>query len=249
MEKALKKVKDVVMHILITLNKSDPMDILANMQSKERDRLIEFGKQTFVKLHPDRLNMEIFKEFLQEIRKFTYRYFARFINVDHFLSEVSRLKCTHVVSVLDCCRETLTKGAKSVEENTITERLEKQGIVDKEKTRFIGAAATLYAAQDGEKADAGSSDSRFSPMIRAWVTFLLGNKGGMYPDVLAHFAWKDERMCDLKIKSTKAIQFVKGPRKPIKNMEFLEGLAKIVFESFPDEYILAFQKLHNDNIF
>jgi hypothetical protein len=115
MQEILKNVKDTVIHVLKTLNKNDHMEILANMVSKERDELISYTKQEFVKLDPERLNLGVLKEFIQNIRKFIHMFYAKFIDIDSYIEKLQNTPSTNVISVLECCRESKTKG-KTVEE-------------------------------------------------------------------------------------------------------------------------------------
>ena len=51
-----------------------------------------------------------FDDVIKETLRFLHVYFKKFINLDDYVYEISRMANTNVISLFDCCREIKEKG-------------------------------------------------------------------------------------------------------------------------------------------
>ena len=58
---------------------------------------------------------------------------------------------------------------------------------EKAKADKMGQAVTFYAKADGGLAAAGNPGDKYSPTTSSWLMFVMGNRGGLYPDILSNF--------------------------------------------------------------
>jgi hypothetical protein len=87
--------------------------------------------------------------------------------------------------LFDCCRERNVKYNPGC----------KKDFGDAAKNTSAGGIHIYYAKRDGALADAGKEGDKLSPMTGAWLSYIKGNLGALYPEVLKDFQWGITNRC------------------------------------------------------
>ena len=75
-------------------------------------------------------------------------------------------------------------------------------------------------------------DFELSPMTAEWLSYMRGNPGGQYPNILKDFQWGVLNKCREVKNCDRQLIFVEGPTKKIDNAEILKDLNFRVYDYF-----------------
>ena len=73
---------------------------------------------------------------------------------------------------------------------------------------------------------------KMSPMTAAWLSYMRGNPGGQYPDILKDFQWGVSNRCQAVENVDRQLIFVQGNRKNFENSDILQDLSFKVYDHF-----------------
>ena len=62
----------------------------------------------------EKLTNSTFDDVIKETLKYLHIYFKKFVNLDEFVAEMTRIPKTNLMSLFDCCREIKLKGKKEL---------------------------------------------------------------------------------------------------------------------------------------
>ena len=62
----------------------------------------------------EKLTNSTFDNVIKETLKYLHIYFKKFVNLDAFVAEMTRIPSTNLMSLFDCCREIKLKGKKEL---------------------------------------------------------------------------------------------------------------------------------------
>ena len=62
----------------------------------------------------ENLTRATFDDVIKKTLKYLHVYFKKFVNLDKFVAEMTRIPKTNLMSLFDCCREIKLKGKKEL---------------------------------------------------------------------------------------------------------------------------------------